>query len=702
MATNVEKLSFAVDDILPPLVDWKNPPSVRDLKQDYQEARSSHDLQVSKIHGWLDNLNVTGSARIKKRKGRSTIVPKLIRKQAEWRYAALSEPFLSQEDIFKVTPKGFKDKQAAHENGLVLNHQFNTQIDKVQFIDDYVRTAVDEGTVIVRVGWEFEEEEKDVEVPVMEIRPLQDPEAVQMAIAAGQPPIEQVQKGTRTEKQMVTIINQPTVDVCDYNDVIIDPTCEGKIKKAQFVIYRFDTSLSDLEKAGKYKNLEHIDLEANSILSEPDDLEGNVKSFNFKDKPRKKITAYEYWGYWDINGDGKVKSFVATWVGDVMIHMEEAPFPDGELPFVVVQYLPKRGEVYGEPDGELLEDNQKVLGAVTRGVIDIMGRSAAGQKGTRVDALDVTNRRKYEAGEDYEFQAHIDPRQAFYDHNYPEVPQSAQFMLQLQQMEAESLTGVKAFHQGISGDAFGSVATAARGAMDAAGKREIGILRRLSNGIKEIGYKIAAMNAEFLSDEEIIRITDEDFVTINRENLKGRFDIKLDISSAEMDNIKAQELAFMLQTMGNNMPPDMSQIILSDIARLRKMPELAKKIRDYQPQPDPMKQQMQQLEMMKLQAEIAKLQGEARNEQASGMLDMAKVQTEQAKARQLGAQADKLDLDFLEEERGVNHMRDMQKQGAQAQANMAMKEREAQLKDRNTAISAFLKQSERERRATNE
>jgi hypothetical protein len=84
------------------------------------------------------------------------------------------------------------------------------------------------------------------------------------------------------------------------------------------------------------------------------------------------------------------------------------------------------------------------------------------------------------------------------------------------------------------------------------------------------------------------------------------------------------------------------------------------------------------------------------------MLDMAKAQTEQAKARQLGSQTDKLDLDFLEEERGVNHMRDMQKQGAQAQANMIMKEREAQLKDRNTAISAFLKQQERARKATNE
>ena len=31
----------------------------------------------------------------------------------------------------------------------------------------------------------------------------------------------------------------------------------------------------------------------------------------------------------------------------------------------------------------------------------------------------------------------------------------------------------------------------------------------------------------------------------------------------------------MLQTMGNTMPPEMSQMILADIAKLRKMPDLA-------------------------------------------------------------------------------------------------------------------------------
>jgi hypothetical protein len=49
--------------------------------------------------------------------------------------------------------------------------------------------------------------------------------------------------------------------------------------------------------------------------------------------------------------------------------MEENPFPDKKLPFISVQYLPTRKSIYGEPDGALLEDNQKIIGAVTRGMI---------------------------------------------------------------------------------------------------------------------------------------------------------------------------------------------------------------------------------------------------------------------------------------------------------------------------------------------
>lgn len=692
------------------LTNWKNAPSLRDLKQDFEDAKASHDGQISKIGEWLDNLNIEGKAKIQTPKGNSAIVPKLIRKQAEWRYTALSEPFLSTDELFNVKPVTWEDREAAIQNQLVLNHQFNAYIDKTRFIDEYIRAAVDEGTAIVRLGWDFEEEEYTDNFPIVEYRvnpelqpmheqlsqmqeespsqyqvevPEELKQAHQMSLEQGMP-IEPVVIGYQEETRTRTIKNAPTVEVCDYRNLTIDPTCQGDLDKATFVVYSFESSMSDLKKDSKYKNLEKVNVSGNTILGQPDHAtsDGGM-NFNFNDQPRKKVVVHEYWGYWDIDGSGVVKPIVAAWVGDTLIRLEENPYPDRKVPFVAAQYLPVRRSVYGEPDGALLEDNQKIIGAVTRGMIDIMGKSANGQTGIRKDMLDTTNRRRFDKGQDYEFNINVDPRVGVFMHTYPEIPNSAQFMLQLQNAEAESLTGVKAFSQGISSQALGDVATGIRGALDAASKRELGILRRLSAGVVKIGQKIISMNKEFLSEEEVIRVTNEEFVTVAREELGGEFDLKLSISTAEEDDNKAQELAFMLQTMGNSLDFSLVQMILSDIARLRKMPDLAKKIEAFQPQPDPIEQEKAQLELELMKAQLEKTNAEVQQLMASAQLDASKVGTEQAKQGQIQSSTDQNTLDFVEQESGVKQERDLQKHGEQArsQAQLKLLDRQFQRED---------------------
>ena len=686
--------------------DWNNEPEVKDLKQDYEDASSDRDDHIKDVEGWLDNLNVTGTAKRKYRKGHSSIVPKLIRKQAEWRYASLSEPFLNTDDIFNTDPVTYEDKKAAIQNGLVLNNQFNTKIHKNRFIDEYVRTIVDEGTVIVRVGWDFEEEE--VEVPAFEYQPSQNPEVVQdlQSIAQGlqqdpnflntlnpevqqafqlsqqhSVPIEPIQTGTTTENKVVK--NQPTVEVVNYNNITIDPTAMGDIENAGFIIYSFESSLAELKKDGKYKNLDNIMVNENSILAEPDHDRGEESNFNFSDKPRKKMVVYEYWGYWDIEGDGILQPIVAAYVGSTMIRLEENPFPDGKLPFVSAQYLPVRRSMYGQPDGELLKDNQDIIGAVTRGMIDTMGRSANGQMGRRMDALDVSNRRKFEAGEDYEYSPAVDPRQGFFMHTYPEIPQSAQFMLNIQNAEAESMSGVRPFAQSGQGTVGSETAAGVRSAMDAASKRELGILRRLAEGMKQVGRKIISMNAEFLDEVEIVRVTNDEFIPIRRDDLKGNFDLKLSISTAEADNAKAEELSFMLQTTAQTMGVEFAQIIQADIARLRKMPELAKKIENYQPTPDPLEEERKSLEIELLKAQIANEYAKANENNANAALD-------NAKSGNLSSDTDQKNLDFLDQETGRTHSRDLEKQGAQAQSNILLEQQKHENSLEKAGLDALL------------
>ena len=60
--------------------------------------------------------------------------------------------------------------------------------------------------------------------------------------------MQQVPVGSRLEEQTKVVKNQPTVEVVDIRNVVIDPTCQGNIDKANFIIYSFETSLSDLKK----------------------------------------------------------------------------------------------------------------------------------------------------------------------------------------------------------------------------------------------------------------------------------------------------------------------------------------------------------------------------------------------------------------------------------------------------------------------
>jgi hypothetical protein len=301
------------------------------------------------------------------------------------------------------------------------------------------------------------------------------------------------------------------------------------------------------------------------------------------------------------------------------------------------------------------------MGAVARGMIDVMGRSANGQVGMQKGFLDVTNQKKFDKGEHFFYNQGFDPRTSIHMQTFPEIPQSAMQMIQLQNAEAESLTGVKSFSQGISGASLGNTAAGARGALDSASKRELGILRRLSKGIEQIGRKTIAMNAVWLEDEEVIRITNKEFRTVKRDDLNGDFDLRLSISTAESDNQKAEELSFMLQTNAASMDPELARIIQAEIATLRKMPELAQKIREFQPQPDPMQQQMQQLQLQLLQAQVENERAKAGENQVDIQLKQAKTEAEYAKAGKVSSEKDNLDQKFLMEDAGIPQQREMEK-----------------------------------------
>lgn len=712
---NKVKILLANDDNK--LTKWKKEPSLLDLKHDLQEAKTHQDKYVKNILHWEELYKAPKWGK-ESHKG-SRINPKLIRKQAEWTCPSLSEPFLSTNELFDIKPLTFEDVPRAKQTSLVLNNQFNTQLNKTQLVDKIVRQLVKRGTCIVRTGWDFQEKEVMEDVEQFNYTPIQslglppellehqgmtdpsqelqaqyeqlaqlrqtEPDSYEQApseLKAGFEMSEEQRQlyqatsiGFKKEKVVKTVCNKPTATICDIKNVYIDPTCKDELDKAQFIIHRFEMGLADLKASGQYSNIDKL----MGHTYNPTLDYANESDFKFKDTARRKVIVNEYWGYWDIDGNGLTKPIVVAWVGDVIIRMEENPFPDGKPPFVVFNFLPEDDSIYGIANAELLEDNQNILGAVTRGMIDLLGKSANSQTGYAKNFLDATNKLKFMKGQDYEYNQNFDPRIHVHQHKYPEIPNSAMNVIAMMNNEAESLSGVKAFSgTGISASNLGDVAVGIRGVLDAVSKREMSILRRISDGFIKLGRKIISMNSEFLAEEEVVRITNSEFVKVRRDDLLANYDLTLTISTAEADDAKAKEISFMLQTIANNQERELNQMMLAEVFELRNMPDLAKAVRNYKPKPDPLAERMRELEVARAEAEVELLKAEAMERQSKAQVNGAKVGVEEARAESLQSDADNKTLDFIERNSGQAHQHELDKQALINQGNLDKEQIKAQ------------------------
>jgi len=630
------------------------------FKNDLKSADSLRLETVDKVEKWKAQYN--GDPYGNEEKGRSALVSRDIKRQDEWQHASVKDPFVSDQDIIKCRPITAEDVKAAQQNELVLNHQFTRQFNRYRFMTNAIKLYYAEGTVIAKTGWEYEDEIEEVEMPVMAIHPY-----------TQQP----VQVGTKMVKQLKVLKNQPDAQLCRIQDIYLDPTAEGDIDRAQFIIHRYESDLSTLKKAKKYKNLNK--LAQNMARDDGDDFDPTDDTeFVFKDKARKKLVVYEYWGNFDMNGDGVAEPIVCTWVNDVIIQLISNPMPDKKLPFLIVANNSIPFKLYGEANAELIGDNQKIATAIKRGLMDNMAHSNNAQKGLRVGSLDALNKKRFLNGKNFEYNG---SQADFFEGSYNSIPGSVFNVLEMINNETESMLGVKSFSGGINGSGLGSTATAARGALDAVSVRRLDIVRNIAeNLIKPLMRKWMSYNSEFLQPEEIIRITNEEFIPIKRDDLKGLVDISIHVSTAEDNAAKAQELAFMMQTGQQTMDPDETRMIRAEIARLQKMPELAKKIEEYQPQPDPLVQRQRELEIKKLEVEIMERESRARENYVDIRAKNAKAALDEAKAREVGSNTDLKDLEFTRKADGSEFQEKIAEKGYDRDTQAGLKIIDAQNK----------------------
>lgn len=615
------------------------------FKADLKAAEPLKAQNDAKIREWKDAYD--GKPYGNEVAGKSAIVSRDIKRQSEWQHASIVDPFVSTTEIIKCHPITFEDKEAARQNELLLNTQFCRKFDRFNFVSKAVKVADTEGTLVVQTGWDYEDEEVDVEAEVVTVDKFGNQHVV----------VEMV-------KDRVVLKNQPTAIICRNEDIYLDPTCMGDIDKAQFVIHRYETDLSTLRQDKRYKNLDKLAKSGGSDYDGDFDAADDT-SFKFSDEPRKKILVYEYWGNYDVDGDGVAEAIVCAWANDIVLRLSSNPYPDNKPPFLVVPFNAVPFKLHGEANAELIGDNQKVKTAMLRGVIENMAKSNNGQIGLRKGALDSTNRSRFLSGKNFEYNGTPND---FWQGSYNSIPGSVFDVMGLMNNEIESLSGVKSFSGGITGASLGPSATAARGAMDATAVRRMHVVRNISeNLIKPLMRKWMAYNAEFLDEEEIVRVTNEEYAPIRRDDLNGSIDIDITVATAEDNAAKAQELSFLLQTIGPSEDPMVRRMLMAELLELMRMPEKAKQLREYEPQQDPLEEEFRQLELervrkenilldAKIQVELSKAQ-EAKYDMS---LKEAKAIVEASKSRKLDSESDLKDLEFMMRDEGVDEINRIQ------------------------------------------
>jgi len=614
------------------------------FKQDLKDAQEYKNTEVNPyIKNSIDRYE--GKLYGNEKKGRSKFVSRDIFRQVEQQHSIIKEPFVNNTKIVKLSSLHVKRKGFVLQSMKLANYKFTRKFPRYTFMTDLIKTLQIEGTAVIRTGWDYKSKDISKELPIVH------------TTSTG----HQINFGSMTVKDTVNIVNEPTAIVCRNEDIYIDPRAT-KQEDIQFIIHRTETSLSELKQQGIYKNLDQIESKVNTeMLQEYQDDhdtsfdwiredEEAKKLFNFKDSARRKLTMYEYWGNYDLNGDGIAEPIVCTWINDTIIRLENNPFPDEKIPFIVLQFTKKPFSIYGLSMPDILDDLQKIKTGIIRGIIDDLAQSNSQQRGVRKGNLDAVNKKRFMEGKSFEY--NISPNE-FYQGHY--TPINNQIFTIMHEVDNEINTLSNTLPgSGAGSQALGTTAASESNKLNAPAVRELDLVRNIAeNAIKPLLIKWLSYMYYFMEPEEIEEITGIPFEPSNDylEDLYSDFEIN--ISTNQANDSKVKKLSFLLQTMGPNMPMEMSKIAMAEIAELSGMPELAIKLAQFQPKPDPLEEEMKKLEIEKAKAEIAFKQAGAKENEADYALKQAKAQEAQSKA-------DLLDLDFTRKQENTDHENQMQ------------------------------------------
>jgi len=615
------------------------------LKKDLEETEATHQTVIEYVTKTRQLYE--GNVNIKQDDDLSKFISKEVFKQVEWAKTQYKYPFVSNDEPISIQASHDEyDTYFGHQSAILLNYFFTKKFNRFNFITDLIHTACVEGNVIIRTGWEYQG--KIIKVKKQIETPLQLPTDTQL------PNVEQITQIQEIEvEEEIPIVNKPTAEIVKIDDIYIDPTAKN-IDDIQYIIQRREVRLYELKREGIYINLDKVKKDISNMSTnknvyvQPYKEELNpTLAFNAEDVERKKVYMYEYWGYQEINGE--IQPIVCCWIGDTIVRLEENPYPDKKIPYVIMPYIKIPNTLWGKSLAELIEEHQTIKTGILRGMFDNIAQSNAPQVGVQKGNLDSINFKRFIEGKHFEF--NMSPN-TFYKGQYNRIPSEIFQVLRDVDYDKQVLSGIVPMQGGQGSQAIYGSQAAKSGSMNSLMLKEVDTVNNIAeNLIKPLMFKWLIYIYDVMDPEEIQSITKLQYIEPREEYLVNYADnITIDIETEQTKTIKASELAFLLQTLGQTLPFDFTKTILAEMTDLKGIKNLSEKIKQYEPQPDPVQQQMTQLQLQKMQLELQILQGQAQ----------ADIQLKEAKAKEAEAKATNTNTGTIKQKYGIDYQQKLQ------------------------------------------
>jgi len=578
------------------------------FKKDYKNARTAKEKGIDDLITEWNDLYYGKSKVINK--NRSQIVMKEIAKQIEWQKPNITEPFLATSHPVRVPSKngGYAEKY--------LNTFFTSEFNRDDFIEQLTDVKLREGTAWVRSGWESttktETETFDLTMDDIVLRD-------------GEPDtISDNGDGTFKVTYSVETVdaNHGTARVCRNEYCFPDPGAKTREELRFFAEKRLVT-ISELRESGFYSK-EKIDDLVNKLNDKNDNRRGSLEHqrtddgeqygqddrYQPIDDPRKKVSIIEYWGSYDLNGDGIAEPVLATWAEneDVDLELIDNPLPRKNIPYDNDVYSKRPFSLWGNALAYFIGDNQKVKTGIVRGIIDNMSLANNGQKFIKKGTLDYINFKRMRNGERHIV---VNKGDGIEDGAFNQLPNSVFNTLSMFSAETEQLSGVSSGGPALNNDMLAKDDTSSM-QMTMAQQRMSSLVRSTSNLLSKVMKNWLTMAEVFLDNEQIDELFNEEEET-DYFTFKGseRTNINIKVGTDVGRTVKMQQLNMLLQQskqLGETVPPETFNELVAEMFELFDKYEEADKLRNYKPEPNPLQQKKLMLELQKLELENQQMQ----------------------------------------------------------------------------------------------